>query len=641
MKKKILSISIATAMLLNTSLYASSTISDAMVNVTMPGSYTEHDSSGNVKNYNMYTGGVAYRFNNSSYPPPLYSVSPPSLQANCNGINLKGMFVSLLGLDQLGAMLQNAGASLAWGVAIGLIYSLPGVASAFKMINEWATKLQQLLGNMCQSGINIGMEMAKRSEGYQDMKTKVENWFESPAKKMQEGEGAYSGALGTANGWLGLMSGGGTFGSDGVFSFASDEKMPAKDIKDSFSSLYKGKFFIDNSIGAALFQDFFAKTISNPSVRADILSPILSNAESFSSISVIIQEGDGLTFDTIDGRHVLKLGLDKLASYSSDLNERSNIKRQFYAYAVLYNFVGDIGLKGVPSAKDLQNINAIADGNATDAQIKEVEEKRVKAMQNFPTARTLSGPAATRTTSEAAADFYTYLWLGTEDAISVASKTPDATLLSEQTKNKKILKAPILTVVAYEQEKTPEKAFTTYVPSENLPTAEDFSSENFKGLLPASTCIIENLTKNNTINTCGMAILIPGVDRYIRTIKNSDQYSQNRLKGLLAAYNAKVGALGLLDSILSGLKLSTSGSAPQLSGTTTNQPSNQGTVGTANDGKAEEKLTYSQKVELFIENTKKLINESTLSHIDEKELIRIFKEQDEINQARGLKSNQK
>jgi len=164
--KKYTNISVATAVALSgipIQAFSGDTILDsAMSNFTKPGSFTHTDSHGNVITTDYYTGGVSYSFG-TEYPPPIFSVSPPTIEAGCNGINIKGMFVSLLGLDQLGAMLQNAGASLAWGVAVGLIYSLPGVAAAFKMINQWAKDLQKLLGNACQSGIAIGHYLSEKA----------------------------------------------------------------------------------------------------------------------------------------------------------------------------------------------------------------------------------------------------------------------------------------------------------------------------------------------------------------------------------------------------------------------------------------------------------------------------------------------
>jgi len=65
----------------------------------------------------------------------------------------------MLNLDTLQSMLEQAGASFAWGIMIGLIYSLPGVADAFAKLNQWARFGQNLFSNACNVGISIGKTM--------------------------------------------------------------------------------------------------------------------------------------------------------------------------------------------------------------------------------------------------------------------------------------------------------------------------------------------------------------------------------------------------------------------------------------------------------------------------------------------------
>lgn len=161
--KKIIALSLVAVMSLQT--INASVIDRALSNYTPPQSATITDSEGNTVKSMFYTGSFYYRFADSAAPQLLWTFSPPEVEVGCNGFNLKGMFMSLLGIDQFGSMLQNAGTSLAWGVAIGLIYSLPGVASVFKFINQWAKDIQKLLGSACQSGIAIGQAIAANTFG--------------------------------------------------------------------------------------------------------------------------------------------------------------------------------------------------------------------------------------------------------------------------------------------------------------------------------------------------------------------------------------------------------------------------------------------------------------------------------------------
>ena len=167
-KKKALSLFLALTIGFQSTVFAAnSVIENALYNYTPASSVKAVDSNGNTIKTMYQTGSFYFRFNQSATPEPLWNFSPPSIEAGCNGLNIKGMFVSLLGLDQFGAMLQNAGTSLAWGVAVGLIYSLPGVASVFKMINTWAKQIQNLLSQACNSGIAIGQALSHEiGKGY-------------------------------------------------------------------------------------------------------------------------------------------------------------------------------------------------------------------------------------------------------------------------------------------------------------------------------------------------------------------------------------------------------------------------------------------------------------------------------------------
>ena len=103
------------------------------------------------------TPSVYYRFGPSAMNyEPLYYVSPPDISVSCSGFNMKGLFVSILGWDRISKMLKSSGSSFAWGVVVGLVYSLPGIFSSFKMLNTWAKKIQQLLQNSCKIGTDAG-----------------------------------------------------------------------------------------------------------------------------------------------------------------------------------------------------------------------------------------------------------------------------------------------------------------------------------------------------------------------------------------------------------------------------------------------------------------------------------------------------
>jgi len=108
------------------------------------------------------TPSVYYRFGPSAMNyEPLYYISPPDISVSCSGFNMKGLFVSILGWDRISKMLKSSGASFAWGIVVGLVYSLPGIFSSFKMLNTWAKKIQQLLQNSCKMGTAAGKSLSK------------------------------------------------------------------------------------------------------------------------------------------------------------------------------------------------------------------------------------------------------------------------------------------------------------------------------------------------------------------------------------------------------------------------------------------------------------------------------------------------
>lgn len=83
----------------------------------------------------------------------------PEIQASCSGISFKGMFGSIANLDEIQKQLEEAGSSFAWGVLVGIIYSLPGIGEIFSKLDAWAKKIQAMLADSCNAGIALGKEL--------------------------------------------------------------------------------------------------------------------------------------------------------------------------------------------------------------------------------------------------------------------------------------------------------------------------------------------------------------------------------------------------------------------------------------------------------------------------------------------------
>lgn len=149
-------------------LMASTPVSASIDNV-LDNMVTVHASSpGIYKSPTMTTaslGSFSFRIRNDVLNLPLYTIRPPRAVLSCSGMDFDAGMIGLLNLDQLQNMLEQAGASLAWGIMIGLIYSLPGVADAFAKLNQWARYGQNLFAKACLVGQSIGQTFGKQLFG--------------------------------------------------------------------------------------------------------------------------------------------------------------------------------------------------------------------------------------------------------------------------------------------------------------------------------------------------------------------------------------------------------------------------------------------------------------------------------------------
>ena len=120
------------------------------VYVQNPGIYKSPSST------TMSLGSTSFRLKNDLLGKPMTSFTPPRATVSCSGMDFDAGMMSLLNLDQFESMLGQAGASAAWGVMIGLVYSLPGVKDAWSSVQEFAREMQKLAGNSCAIGTALG-----------------------------------------------------------------------------------------------------------------------------------------------------------------------------------------------------------------------------------------------------------------------------------------------------------------------------------------------------------------------------------------------------------------------------------------------------------------------------------------------------
>lgn len=159
MKSKKLLLSIITSSVLVVNLNAASLWDDGSIfnNVTSAHIATDPMSGGTY----MSGGGIEVRFKSTGNFPPVFAFGAPSLKASCSGISFDAGYAVFMNLERLGQQLSQAGASLAYGVLIGLVYTMPGVEQAFTKLNEWSQWLQSFLSESCNIGTAIGKSLGR------------------------------------------------------------------------------------------------------------------------------------------------------------------------------------------------------------------------------------------------------------------------------------------------------------------------------------------------------------------------------------------------------------------------------------------------------------------------------------------------
>lgn len=490
--KKIIALSLVAVMSLQT---VNATVMDrALSNYTPPQSATITDSEGNTVKSMFYTGSFYYRFTESATPPLMWTFSPPEVEVGCNGFNLKGMFMSLLGIDQFGSMLQNAGTSLAWGVAIGLIYSLPGVASVFKFINQWAKDIQKLLGNACQSGIAIGQAIAAQGLG-EDVKKFEENvdstlsgWTLAGLK--QDGTKAVGDALNLP----GLE-----FNWDSGFKFGGTPTVPLSVAQNAFAQSI-AKIFRSHSIGASIIlKQIERKNQIMSKIETAINAGRIKDNPIILTKFPIIYDGVAPTSSGVDPLFT-NIDIDFLSKNAGNTDDQNILGLRILAYAFLYNYVGDIGYanQDLISKIDFLNdalkcVKIVPGATAADCQTGEKEYgKKLREYIEKGSGGEISPMAVGRQMNISPDSYYMAIVEGFETV--------------KETNNK--LYAPMMYMLALRGDNDANEYSYLLFPT-NIDSVQNFfpSNEPFPGLRDISKCSLHNLLKAQGVSNSYISFL--------------------------------------------------------------------------------------------------------------------------------------
>jgi len=601
-------------------LFAETIFDDAVTSINKARSW--HDEHSSTNNY--YTGSVYVRFKTSN-PPPIIKVSAPEVQASCSGINIKGMFVSILNLDQLGNMLQNAGASLAWGVAVGLIYSLPGIANAFKMINDWAKKIQQILGEACQSGIILGEHLLS-STGYNknSLQTKIDSKIDNAASVMQERMSGIAKALGLNNI---------KFDQNGIIDLAGDEQLSQKDKIDAWEGLIINGLLSNISLEASLVDELNqvsgGQLYKNLGIDLDNMS-----SQEVTSINVFI---NGQNIPAASNNK--NISLEKLITDDAgigDTQKQNKWKTLFTFYFYVNQGIGDIYVNN-----DVTQIikNAFAylqnDSNKNEAKALDLLTSPQKYALNI----NMDGKAAE---SEAARELAFLLVFGAN-----ALYNPSETNYIPTTK------MHVLNIVAFNSENLNMKEAFAVLSADTYTSKLDLSG--WDGAYVSAKCATANLlnetnasvTYNGKTYNCSDVnyYVFPSLRKYQMIYMNSPAIDRPKLKAVLSKYIEEHYAMDLANYLTTALQDDFFVKMRQfknVSSKTNSIKESSNRAPAQNPAKLVQIINnYTAKVSNFIDEFKKTV--AQLSSYDDKEITKreldkIFNEQHIKNKERGLRN---
>ncbi|BFU77291.1 hypothetical protein ALC152_05060 [Arcobacter sp. 15-2] len=588
MKKKIINLSLIAVLSLQsvasagsfqgTTNYGGSDIMKNMLfNHTPSKSVQFKDSNGNTIKSMYYSGGYYFRFNNDVAPQPLWAFSPPEIEAGCNGFNLKGMFMSLLGIDQFGAMLQNAGTSLAWGVAVGLIYSLPGVASVFKMINQWAKDIQKLLSMACSSGIQIGEQIGKKlgdAVGYD--KEAVEKSLRFGLSSDSVANGLQKGIKTTLKDGLGLD--GVDFSWDSGFSFGGGDEASEKKKKEAVS-LHLSKIFGDYSVGGSIMFDYIMKS----KTTLDTIKNELKSEKSpifYRTISLDYSSGDG-NFNN----NILEESIDNVQSKIVSPTDKVSFGMKLLSYTFFYNFGGDLGYTRDMADTVIKRLGDMYScSSATDMPSSSCSPDE-KANNDKALIEALSNPSFTIKVSPVG-----------KVRVPTGAEMKDIVLLGYSEQTKEILKdlvAPEFLVISTEEKDKSEKNFiiTPTEPKERKPF---FDSNKFAGAKIISQCSLYNslkgiipenyigglsVTGDSSVDCNNVPLIIfPGVELYADILSKAIDTEITEGIRKMNEVNLYLTANSILDQIGNNLSVSRVGTTKLTTNMIQNNPSSSAPV---------------------------------------------------------------
>ncbi len=153
LKNRLISVTLGSMLFANSTLFAASNMSDIVKDSQSTGTSVWTDNSGTT----FYSGGhVSYRFKNNTSFPLIFDAEAPGIKIGCDGFDLNGGFVSILGWDKIEDQLSEAGTSVLYGAVLILVSSTPILGDVVDKIQKWSRLIQKILQNSCEMTKNLG-----------------------------------------------------------------------------------------------------------------------------------------------------------------------------------------------------------------------------------------------------------------------------------------------------------------------------------------------------------------------------------------------------------------------------------------------------------------------------------------------------
>jgi len=510
--------------------WVSDSIDNGLTNISEGGHMNEYNPGGGVKNTMFYTTSVYFRFGSAqTYPEPFWQFTDPKISVGCSGINIKGMFMKLAGIDRLESTLKNAGVSLGWGIVVGLIYSLPGIAASFKMLNDWAKKLQALLANACQSGIALGKQAANISG--------LDTWkgpkflSDMPADAVDKSVDKKPEEV-TKHWYSGVVD---SFNADMVYTF--DPITPAPTVAQSIKYFVAvtGSYFAMNSLAS----DRMSKLLinygaQNPTGFVDIMKEIMgAGFETDANQEGLVHDYFVLTIDNGACTKCITVEdfVDKLAA-GRPQEEKSALYLDLQSLILLANFSSDVVLNQEGVIKTIidkigKKIKALSSGTITDDEKDKIDKFLSGNLGD--TTFTTSHPQTAETFG---ANYGMYLY----DGNSVPQVVQE--FISQDIKGVKFN-----IVVSRTANNTPGQFITYIMPggiSDNSPAM--LFDTTFTGIYDRSKSLYTDIMNTGDVSTAistnKVQNYVPGLFSKMAIIQRSPAGNQVALIEILATYNA-------------------------------------------------------------------------------------------------------